>query len=260
MKSGYQLQRLHLSPSDRSELQPITIDWYKPSRPGRRPVILFSPILAGNDLYVREFAQFYAARGLHAVIVYRPKEIFSTERDLTDIETHFRESVIGLRQTIDWLETQESVDSHRIGSYGISLGAFLTTILAAVEPRIQAHVFGLPAGHVAEIIMTSQDKTIRKRRKAYLEKHGWDKKKGLEELTRVITSDPIRFAPSIDPHRSLVIAALFDRVLGFHRSLELWKGMGCPPLILLPTGHYTAYFATPYLKIVTYSFFCRLLS
>ena len=109
-------------------------------------MVLLSPILAGNDLYVKEFAGFFAARGLHAVLVYRQKEVFSPDRDLKDIESHLKESIIQLRQTIDWLEIQESVDVERIGSFAISLGAILTSILAAVEPRIKCSVLGLPAG------------------------------------------------------------------------------------------------------------------
>ena len=256
-RSGFRIQRMHLAPPHDSDFRPIRIDFYRSNRPGQLPVILISPILAGNDLYIREFASFYAARGLHAVIVYRPKEVFSADRDLKDIENHFRESIIQLRQTVDWLETQDNVDSQQIGSFSISLGAILTTILAAVEPRVRAHVLGLPAGHLCEIIVTSKDKTIRKRRRAYLEKQGWSQEEGLKQLKASIVSEPMAFAHSIDPENILIIVGLFDRVLGLNRSLDLWKAMGRPRLIVLPTGHYTAYLATPYLKIVTYSFLRR---
>ncbi len=254
---GFRFQRIQLEPQDSPESRPITVDWYRPLRLGRYPVVLMSPILAGDDLYVREFAEFYAERGLNAVLVYRPKEIFSADRDLGDIETHFRESVIQLRQTIDWLEGLEEVDAKRIGTFAISLGSILTTILAAVEPRISVSVLGLPAGHIPEIIMASQDKAIRKRRRAYLEQHGWTKEEALEKLREVIASEPMALAPSIDPNRTLIIVGLFDRVLGIGRSLDLWRAMGRPRLILLPTGHYTAVLATPYLKLATYSFLKR---
>ena len=253
-KSGYSLERWELL-SPEPGTRPIHLDWYRTARPGRRPLVILSPILAGDDLYIREFAAFYAARGMQAVIVYRQKEVFSADRPLKDVEEHFRKTVIELRQALDWLETQEGVDPEKIGSFAISLGAILTVILAAVEPRIRCSVFGLPAGHVAEIIMTSQDKAIRKRRRAYLEKRGWDKARGLAELKAVIRSEPMLLAPQVDPKRALMIIGLFDRVLGLGRSLDLWRAMGRPKLIVLPTGHYTAYFATPYLKIATYSFF-----
>ncbi len=133
----------------------------------------------------------------------------------------------------------------------------MTTILAAVEPRLSAYVFGLLAGHIPEIIMSSEDKAIRKRQRAYLEKNQISREEALRQLQQVIVSEPIRFAPSIRRENTLVIVGLFDRVLGFDRSMELWEAMGRPSLVVLPTGHYTAYFATPYLKIVTYSFLRR---
>ena len=272
--SGYTLERITLFPPDGTPQSPIRLDWYKPegngaasssrshrvSKPGRHPAVLLSPILAGNDLYVREFARFYAARGLHAVLVYRQKEVFSAGRPLSDIEKHLQESIIEIRRVIDWLETQPEVDSRRIGSFAISMGAILTSILATVEPRVRCSVLGLPAGRIPEILMSSQDKGIRKRRENYLRENNRKPEEALEELRSVIVSEPLRFAPAADPRRVLLIAGLFDRVLGLGRSLELWRAMGRPSLILLPTGHYSAYFATPYLKIVTYSFLRRHLS
>jgi hypothetical protein len=256
-RSGFRIQRFRLLSPGEPGSRAIEVDWYRPAKKGRLPLILMSPILAGDDLYVREFARFYAARGLHAVIVYRPEEVFSADRNLQDLETHFHESVIQLRQAIDWLQTQEAIDSERIGSFAISMGAILTTILAAVEPRVKAHVFGLAAGHIPEIIMTSQDKAIRKRRKAVLERNDWTQAQGLQHLKEVIVSEPMTFAPAIEPDRSLMIVGIFDRVLRVGRSLDLWRAMGRPRLIVLPTGHYTAVLATPYLKIVTYSFLKR---
>ena len=108
--------------------------------------------------------------------------------------------------------------------------------------------------------MTSKDKSLRKKRRAVLQHQGWDQQKGLKELRAVIASEPMRFAGTVDPDRVLIIAGLFDRVLGLNRSLELWRAMGRPRLILLPTGHYSATLATPYLKMATYSFLSRHLS
>lgn len=267
-QDGFSIERLTLNAPGKPEFRPIRIDWYQPNHSpyplpkGEReklPTVLISPILAGNDLYIREFARHFAARGLNAVIVYRPKEVFSSDRPLSDIEAHFQESVIQLRQVIDWLEEQDSVDTERIGSFSISLGAVLTAILAAVEPRVKATVLGLPGGQIAKTIMASQDKAIRKRRGNYLKENNLTPEEALRELQEAIVSEPMEFAPAVDPKRVLMISGLFDRVLGFKRSMDLWRALGRPRWILLPTGHYTAVFATPWLKVATYSFLKRTL-
>ena len=254
---GYRVEHWTLTPADGPASDPIRLDWYRVERPGRHPAVLMSPILAGNDLYVREFARFYAARRMHAVVVYRKKEAFSAQRPLSDIEDHMHDSVVQLRRMLDWLETQESVDPQRIGAFAISMGAILTTLLTAVEPRIRCAVLGLAAGHVPEILMTSQDKGILKRRNNYLKENNVDSEELLARLRGVIRSEPLAAAPLIPPEKVLMIAGRFDRVLGFQRSLDLWRAMDRPRLIVLPTGHYTAYLATPYLKIATYSFLKR---
>ncbi len=259
-RDGFRLLRLELTAPQAPGFDPIAADWYRPDRPGRHPAVLISPILAGNDLYVKEFARHFAARGLHAVIVYRQKEIFSADRRLDDVEEHLRRSVIRLRQALDWLESEESVDGKRIGTFAISLGAMLTAVLAAVEPRVRASVLGLPAGDIPGILMTSRDKAIRKRRANYLRENNLTEEEALVQLKKVIRSEPLDFASRVPPDRALMICGLFDRVVGFRRSLALWNRMGRPRLILLPTGHYSAVLATPYLKIAAYSFLRRRLS
>ncbi len=254
---GYRVEHWTLTPADGTALDSIRLDWYRVDRPGRHPAVLMSPILAGNDLYVREFARFYAARRMHAVMVYRKKEAFSAQRPLSDIEGHLHDSVVQLRRVLDWLETKESVDPQRIGAFAISMGAILTTLLTAVEPRIRCAVLGLAAGHVPEILMTSQDKGILKRRNNYLQENKVNPEELLARLRGVIRSEPLAAAALIPPEKVLMIAGRFDRVLGFQRSLDLWRAMGRPRLIVLPTGHYTAYLAAPYLKIATYSFLKR---
>jgi len=253
----FEIQRLTLTAPLKPSFRPIRIDWYKPHEAGAHPAILMSPILADTDLYIREFARFFAGRRLHAVLVYRPKEIFTGDRALEDIEKHFHESIVQLRHALDWLEIQPSVDPERIGSFSISMGAILTLVLTAIEPRIQASVLALPAGHIPEIIMSSKDKTIRKRRVNYLKENNLTPEEALQKLKAVIVSEPMTFAPAIDPDRVFMVTGLFDRVLGLRNSLRLWWAMGRPRLLLLPTGHYTAVLATADLKVISYSFLKR---
>jgi dipeptidyl aminopeptidase/acylaminoacyl peptidase len=52
-----------------------------------------------------------------------------------------------LGRSIDYLETRQDIDSHRLAYYGLSLGAVWGPVLTAVEPRFKASVLvagGLP--------------------------------------------------------------------------------------------------------------------
>jgi len=53
--------------------------------------------------------------------------------------------VVDLRRGIDFLESREDIDTERIAIFGGSLGGWIGSILAAVEPRIKAVVLSVPA-------------------------------------------------------------------------------------------------------------------
>src|SRR3989338_8874111 len=68
---------------------PIRLDWYAPPGEGRRAAGLIFPILSGNDLGGGESARGFARQGIHGIIVYRPKEKFSMEKPLGQLEENF---------------------------------------------------------------------------------------------------------------------------------------------------------------------------
>ena len=55
------------------------------------------------------------------------------------------QSVVDLRRGIDYLESREDIDTERIAIFGGSLGGWIGSIFAAVEPRIKATVLSVPA-------------------------------------------------------------------------------------------------------------------
>ena len=234
---------------------PIRLDWYAPPGEGRRAAVLIFPILWGNDLGVREFARGFARQGIHGIIVYRPKEKFSMEKPLGQLEEHFHATVVQARQVVDWLATQSSVDMTRLGSVGISMGGALNVLVAAAEPRLTRYVFVLPAARLAHVTMTTKDRSIGKKRAEYLRRYGLTAEQAERTLTETLQSEPLAVAGTIDPRRSLAVIALADRVIGREASLALWRALGRPPTLWLPTGHYTALFALPYVRIKVLWFF-----
>ncbi|MBI3316700.1 MAG: dienelactone hydrolase family protein [Candidatus Omnitrophica bacterium] len=232
------------------------VDLYVPKKiksGEKRPAILVSPILGGN-MVVDRFCNYYAGRGYVAALVHRKRLLWDDGReDIQQMEDYMRSSIIRLRQAVDWLEKQPEVDSERLGAFGISYGAILHSVLAAVEPRIQYHVLAMPAAPLPEVMMHCPDSACVKIMKHVKEKYGWSDAKIFLDLKRVLKTDPIRLAGAIKRDRVEIYIALFDRVVGAGRSWKLWHDMGKPRLRLLPFGHYGGIFVFPYLQTQSFS-------
>lgn len=228
-------------------------------KPGeKRPTVLVSPILGGN-MVVDLFAAFYAKRGYVAVIVHRKKPYLSDgAQDFSEIEVYLRSTIIRLRQAVDWLETRPEVDSARIVSFGVSYGAILHSVLAAVEPRIQYHILAMPAAPLAETIIDCPDRAMVKLVSKARHQFQWSDEEVYQELKRQIRTDPHYLAPYIPREKVQVYIALFDRVVGAGRSWGLWKEMRKPNLKVMPFGHYGGVVIFPYLQWRSYlSFLLR---
>lgn len=236
------------------------IDYYIPRnlKPGqKRPVILISPILGGN-MVVDRFAKYYAGRGYLAAIVYRKKPFWDDEDKRRDqLERYMRFSVIRLRQVVDWLEIQPEVDPQKIGAFGVSYGAILHSVLAAVEPRIKYHVLAMPAGDLPEVIMNCPDKGVSKLVKHVHEKYGWSHEEIRADLEATVKTEPLDLAPYVPREKVQIYIALFDRVVGAGRSWQLWRAMRKPSLKLMPFGHYGGVSIFPYLQTQSYQAFKR---
>jgi dienelactone hydrolase len=231
------------------------VDLYLPAnlKPGeKRPAILISPILGGN-MVVDHFARYYAGRGYIAAIVHRKKPYLTDNApDLEGVEHYLRSSVIRLREAVDWLSARPEVDADRLGAFGVSYGAILHAVLAAVEPRIRYHVLAMPAGPLPDVIIECPDAMLAKLVRKVHEEYGWPRDKIYGELKEHIRTDPILLAPYIPKDKVQVYVAAFDRVVGARRSFGLWKAMGKPSLKVLPFGHYGGILVFPLLETQSY--------
>lgn len=228
----------------------VEFEWFESTAPGRRPAILFNPILGGDYPLERGICRYLAAQGFHVAMVHRKTLKVSPEKDASYLELLLRQGVIRIRQIVDWMATYERVDPQRMGSFGISMGGIAGTMTAAVEPRLRAHVIVLAGGSLPEILTTSKDSLLTKPRKRYLAHHHIDLPTMQKLLNDAVRTDPIRLAPYVDPDQVLMVIAVADRTIGQANALRLWRALGRPRAVFLPTGHYTAYFALPYLKLV----------
>ncbi len=253
-------EALELAVSDPKKSADIRLRWmarmdaYYPKnlKPGeKRPAILISSILGGT-IIVEYFAQFYAQQGYIAVVVHRKKLIWDEREGTEQIERHLRTAVIGLRQVVDWMEQQPAVDAKRLGAFGISYGAILHSLLAAVEPRIQYHILAMPAGSLAEVVVACPDRQMIRLVESLETLYGWDREQVRSVLAANIKTEPLELAAYVPRERIKMYVALFDRVVGTSRSFQLWKAMGRPALRVLPFGHYGGILILPWLQISSF--------
>ncbi len=233
----------------------VEFEWFESVQPGQRPAILFNPILGGDYPLERNICRFLARHGFHVALVHRKTLKIAVDQPVEQIELLLRQGVVRIRQVVDWLEVQKQVDPKRLGSFGISMGGIASVVAAAVEPRLRAHVVALAGGSIPDILVISKDSLLAKPRARYLAHNHMDLNTLDGLLRQQIKTDPIRLAPYVDARQCLMFIALADRTIGLANSLRLWRALGRPTVVFLPTGHYTPYFLLPYLKYPSLRFF-----
>lgn len=235
----------------------VEFEWFESQRPGRRPAILFNPILGGQYPVERTVCRSLARRGFHVALIHRKTLKISPEQDVSHLEHLLRQGLLRIRQVTDWMAAQERVDADRMGSFGISMGGMAGVMAAAIEPRLKAHVVALAGGGLPDILVYSHDKMIAKPRAAYLANNHMDLQTMETALRESIRTDPIRLAPYVDRQRVLLVIALADRTIGRRNALRLRQALGYPRTVFLPFGHYSSYLALPYLQRVGAQFLRR---
>jgi len=234
----------------------IILDYYDIKDELKSPVILVLPIFGGSNYFANTFAEYFADNGYCAIIVHRQKR-YKTFKDLDKMDNILRQIVFDHKQALDWVGMQADFDSDRIGVFGISMGSIKAALISSLDKRIKASVLCLTGGNLAEIIATSDEKGVVRRRTEYMKEHNISQDEFYNLLQSKITCDPINYAEYIDAENSLMILGWFDSAVPYKNGNELWIKMGKPEKITMLTGHYTAILGLQYVKMKSLDFFDR---
>jgi hypothetical protein len=232
----------------------IELDYYDLRGPEKSPVVMVLPMSGGGYSIERYFASYFASRGYASIIVHRDK-IPKDQQMIESLNPMIRRMVLDHKRVIDWIETQSKLDAGRIGIFGISLGGIKSAMLAPLENRIQAAIIGLAGGDIPYILTYSTEPGLVKRREEFLKERNLSPEQAEEALRKMITRDPLIYAPYVDPHKVLLVLARYDTVVPIAKGLELKEKMGNPETIMIPSGHYTAVLSIPYIKSESFDFF-----
>jgi hypothetical protein len=145
--------------------------------------------------------------------------------DVMDNVHGIAQSVWDVRRLVRWAASQ---GDSPVGITGVSLGGFVTAIVAGLEPGLACAVLGVPAVDLIDLI---DHHSTRGRDPQYL--HMLD----LARQVGVVVS-PLSFPPVVPPERRFIYAGLADRLAHpRHQVGRLWEHWGRPEVLWYKGGH-----------------------
>lgn len=264
--TGYRVERVLLPPRllENQDAVPLAVDPIEllhyhphPAPFAPRPLVLMSPILGNTVLLVDSFARGLARRGYHAAIVQRKELAFDPEASLHQAEEEVRLVVMRSRQALDFLVRREDVDAKRLGTFGVSAGAIVSSMVAGADPRLSAHVWMLAGGPLTDVMIDTVEDRFRGYVREVLHTSPRSRDQLRREVRAKIRTDPLLLAPHVDRERVMLVLARFDRSVPYRYGLALWKALGRPERIVCPFGHYSSLLLLPWLRRKAFEYFDR---
>jgi dienelactone hydrolase len=262
-RGTYSVQRLTFDSVLRAPgLPPVEAFFYLPKEGRRFPLVLILPITRG-DFFSTEFAVYFAERGF-ACVRFRSHgdvgRLYGDPASLSMFRDLLRARVIDTRRVLDWALHRSEIDDDRVALVGFSHGAIVGSLVAAVDYRIKAAALVLAGGDLAGIIRDSAQDSLSRLRKAVMADHDLTAAGFYDAASAALEDvDPLTYAPLVSPRTILMINARFDHVIRRPYAEALWRGLGRPELVWLPSGHYTAGLFTAYARHKIFDHLARVL-
>lgn len=245
-RDGFAIDELQLRWTDVEDV-PKKFNAYlmKPQTMDKRaPAIILLPPTEGPYNLLFSFGEFFAERGYVALIITRRGSFFNPERSDPDYDKRLiKQTVIDIRKSVDWLQSQDYVDPEKIGILGVSLGAVLSTLATAAEPRIKAAAFFLGSSDLDQVLIKSTYNRIIKYKKNVLGRLEGSKDEKMEKIRQALAEvEPKNYAEYIDPEKVIFLYGRFDAIVPRSISHKTICYLGEPKAYAVPTGHYSAFF------------------
>ncbi|HKA16406.1 MAG TPA: alpha/beta fold hydrolase [Myxococcota bacterium] len=123
------------------------------------------------------------------------------------------QGVWDVRRLVAWIRARGGT---RIALYGISLGAYVSALVAALEVDLAGAVAGIPAVDFPNLARDHEPRELR--RYGADARIDWDHVRG---ATRAVS--PLALAPRVPRERRFIFAGTADRVSGPDQARALWR-------------------------------------
>jgi len=230
------------------EGEQLKFEYYLPKDDiAEHPFVLVIPILGGGEGITDLICRWYARRGTAAGTLDRNWSVFRDHETVPQLEENFVQCVREQRAFLNWVADRPGIDGERLEVFGVSLGGMFGALLGAVEPRIDCEILCICGGDLETLVFKTEEERASKWVTERLEKDGITAAELRRQIAELVSSDPVELAKYIDTDKVMFVTARFDGVVPRHNSDVLWKAMGKPERKMVPTGHYTAILALPYI-------------
>jgi dienelactone hydrolase len=234
--------------TDCPENNTVHAEYYRPASQQQEshdtfPGVIVLDITAGDQKLSRIISTHLAQNGIAALFVqmayYGPRRPPGSElRLLTPNYQHsmaaVRQTVLDIRQATAWLEARPEIDSHRLGVLGTSLGSFMGSLAAEMEPKLSRVAVLLGGGGLVDAYYDDpRAETFR-----WFWEHLGGTKEKLAEL--IAPADPITCAANLKDRRVLIIAGTRDDIVPPKAAEALWKATGQQKIVWYDCTHYGA--------------------
>ncbi|PNQ05241.1 hypothetical protein RM69_05830 [Mesotoga sp. SC_NapDC3] len=186
------------------------------------------------------------------------KDFFSP--DLRRLTLFWEQAVVDTMTTIDLLQ-QENIWWDNNCLFGYCLGGMVSTIVSAIDKRINNLILMTVGGNIARIMWQSPVlKSVRRSLRSGSGEEGYlnDEKrlnerfkedslavKKMKSASELLESDlhplfkidPLAYARFNDSNKVTMIEALFDKTLPIQTRKQLWEAFDRPKRYIVPTGH-----------------------
>ncbi len=139
----------------------------------------------------------------------------------------FAQAVWDVRRALSWVRAQ---GGEAVGLYGISLGAYVSSLVSSLEEDLRCVVAGIPAVDFANLARDNEPWIMRR----------YDRDFALDwQLVRAITHvvSPLAFQPRIPRDGRFIYAGVADRVARPDQARALWRHWDRPAIHWFQGGH-----------------------
>lgn len=140
----------------------------------------------------------------------------------------FGQALHDVHAALEWLRSEKEGP---VGMMGLSLGGYITSLMAGLDPELDFAIPIIAPASFADILwFHGEDRPLRQAAKA--------ENLGLEDLRELMEIFcPLHYEREISPEKIMVIAGLGDRIVPPCHSVSLWQNFDRPRISWFPGSH-----------------------